>query len=182
MIVHDLSYASRLKLTIIVWHFGDDPELVRAFLRSPISKRSFDFLLSRQLPRRQVISETRDYGYHPPQALTEQRLHPTSVPQPQSTSLPSSSLRLDAEVHTTLPPLREVMEGLFPGSENAASRNPSSMTLSHGSTFQPTSDFEKHPCTTNNKLTMNDQNILRSLGQGRDADIESKFKNQDLQM
>jgi hypothetical protein len=73
MIFHDLSYATRLNLAIIVWHFGDDPERVRAFLRSPISKRvweslyadylnysqqdipyltfiqSFDFLLSRQL-------------------------------------------------------------------------------------------------------------------------------------
>jgi hypothetical protein len=183
MILHDLSYATRLKLAIIVWHFGDDPERVRAFLRSPISKRvweslyadylnysqqdipyltfiqSFDFLLSRQLPKRQAISEARDCGNHLSQALTEQRHHPTSVPQSQSTSLSSLSPHLDADVRITLPPLRKVIEGLFPGSENAASRKPSSSSLGHDSTFQPTSDFEKHPCTTNNKLTMKNQDL-----------------------
>ncbi|KAJ5904806.1 uncharacterized protein N7473_001722 [Penicillium subrubescens] len=206
MIFYDLSYATRLKLAIIVWHFDDDPEHIRAFLRSPISKRvweslyadylnysqqdvpyltfiqSFDFLLSRQLPKRQATSEAKKCENYLPQALTAQRHHPTSVPQSQSTRLPSLSPRLDADVRIKLPPLRKVIEGLFPGPENAASRKPSSSTLGHDSTLQPISDFKKHPCTTNNKLTMNDQNTLRRLRQRKDANLEVKSKNQDSQL
>lgn len=92
-IVQSLSYATRLKLSFIVWHFNasscePSPELL-AFLRSPIDKKvweilrvryqdhihqrvlyddfmhSFDFLLSSQLPRKHPASqpESRDSQY-----------------------------------------------------------------------------------------------------------------------
>ncbi|KAJ5882808.1 uncharacterized protein N7473_011070 [Penicillium subrubescens] len=146
IVTHDLSYATRLKLALIVRRF-DDPKKLRAFLESPIKKTvwfnlhadyltythetipynefidSFDFLLLpqssllRQASERRPSPGSRTKVYHPPRAVAKWRTHDTaSLTLSSSTNIPSPPSSSLA-ARPTLPPIRDELRAFFPDSK-----------------------------------------------------------------
>lgn len=87
VILQTLSYDTRLKLTLIVWHF-DSPGL-RAFLRSPIDETAWETLYARYLAhsRQQVLY---DDFIHSFDFLLSSQWPPSRQTQKHSTNQPES--------------------------------------------------------------------------------------------
>ncbi len=184
-IMQDLTYATRVKLALIFWHFDDDPALVRGFLRSPRNRKvweslhadylkysqqniyylefiqSFDFLLLPRLPKLLYGLLSGDSGHHPPRTLAKHRQYryPGSIRRLQSNGLQSNglqSLPCPGPDASARPTLPPFHEVLkLVGFEFQNG------TLERHFKSRKTCDSDKILSKTHSRITLGDQEILR---------------------